>query len=87
MEKNPKHIKQHPTKVQVQDRSSQAPKMSSLRICCVIEDDDIAFPVDVRTDAEVFNLHKRAQWAKFGYPPGTLQAGVMEGMVIKNQCI
>ena len=61
MEKAPKHTEQHPTKVQVQDRSSQAPKMSSLRICCVIEDDDFAFRVDVRTDAEVFDLHKRVQ--------------------------
>jgi hypothetical protein len=52
----PKHTEQ-----KVQDRSSQAPKMSSLRICCVIEDDDFAFRVDVRTDAEVFDLHKLVQ--------------------------
>jgi hypothetical protein len=56
-----RHTEQLPTKVQVQDRSSQAPKMSSLHICCLIEDDDLAFRVEVRTDAEVIKLHKLVQ--------------------------
>ena len=41
--------------------ASHAPEMSSLSLCCVIEDEDIAFPVDVPAQARVSTLKKEIQ--------------------------
>jgi mannose-P-dolichol utilization defect protein 1 len=51
-------------------RPSHAPKMSSLSLCCVIEDEDIVFPVDVPAQARVSALKKEIQRER---AMGTLQ--------------
>ena len=43
------------------ESSSHAPEMSSLSLCCIIEDEDIAFSVDVPAQARVFALKKEIQ--------------------------
>ena len=35
--------------------------MSSLCLCCIIEDEDIVFPADVPAQARVINLKKEIQ--------------------------
>src|SRR5260221_11438810 len=41
--------------------SGHAPKMSSLSLCCIIENEDIVFPVDVPAQARVSDLKKEIQ--------------------------